>query len=613
MSYLFGGEPTQSRQDTLNDLGSAQFSEEDLAPKISDSLTPENIGLAVPRIATRAVADLGIAASPIASTVPMAIDRAFDTNTTDWWHRHVTQSLISTSQQLTPDPQTTHTALQVADQFAGMAGKLLLTRGNPFAFSGESFLERTVKEIDKGKDTATAAQLGAVEGYTNLLGTALPGGFVSQAFKAPLRVQGAVSGAALNVGLGMGQREASKQILTDSGHEAEAQQNSWHDGWGIALDAAFGSLAGSFAPGTHQTTPSHVDALLTANDAHAIAHPDGLHATTPEANVALTDNMSAAVHALVNDEPVISTIHDAEPFAHDSQKGDVEQQIASHIADIHNENIQQAVNDFGETYPDIFNKIVESNYKEQIATISDNAGWTQRGGEIVRNTDGEVVDRTSWLPREEWFGRFVSEGMGNQASLKKTVNKYISGETLGPKQRAAIEWLKAEVDGYNQDGNPDNFTVTDARADLNNRLIEKINAIHEQRAHDKSVNKLLETAKKHDAELGTDFHSILEREKSALTADEISAWNQDLADHRLDNQPHVTAENNTIVDTPEVAAARAIDTGDHVFEIDHDDGSKTTGTAAEIMNQLDEEMAFAEQSEAATQAAINCFLTWGDV
>jgi lysylphosphatidylglycerol synthetase-like protein (DUF2156 family) len=36
MSYLFGGESEQSRQDTLNELRDASFTKEDLAPRISD-------------------------------------------------------------------------------------------------------------------------------------------------------------------------------------------------------------------------------------------------------------------------------------------------------------------------------------------------------------------------------------------------------------------------------------------------------------------------------------------------------------------------------------------------------------------------------------------------
>ena len=50
-----------------------------------------------------------------------------------------------------------------------------------------------------------------------------------------------------------------------------------------------------------------------------------------------------------------------------------------------------------------------------------------------------------------------------------------------------------------------------------------------------------------------------------------------------------------------------------VFEIENDDGSIDSGSASELMARADVDMAFAEQSDKATSAAINCYLKWGDV
>ena len=47
------------------------------------------------------------------------------------------------------------------------------------------------------------------------------------------------------------------------------------------------------------------------------------------------------------------------------------------------------------------------------------------------------------------------------------------------------------------------------------------------------------------------------------------------------------------------------------LEIEHEDGTIRAGSAEELMARADEDMAFAEQSEAATTSAISCFLKFG--
>lgn len=50
-----------------------------------------------------------------------------------------------------------------------------------------------------------------------------------------------------------------------------------------------------------------------------------------------------------------------------------------------------------------------------------------------------------------------------------------------------------------------------------------------------------------------------------------------------------------------------------VFTIEHEDGTESTGTAHELMEQADSEAEFAKDSETIMQTAINCFLSWGDI
>jgi len=52
---------------------------------------------------------------------------------------------------------------------------------------------------------------------------------------------------------------------------------------------------------------------------------------------------------------------------------------------------------------------------------------------------------------------------------------------------------------------------------------------------------------------------------------------------------------------------------DRVFEIEHDDGTTESGTAAELMARADDEATFADKAELATDSAITCFLRFGDL
>jgi hypothetical protein len=113
-------------------------------------------------------------------------------------------------------------------------------------------------------------------------------------------------------------------------------------------------------------------------------------------------------------------------------------------------------------------------------------------------------------PIKNGLGAFFSEGIGNKKELQRAVEKFNSGEKLGPKQSTIVDWLKNEVDGKHQEGNPDDFSTTNGHEDLNNRIIQHIESIQEQRkqvASDKSgqfihddIVRQLEEAGHHDAE-----------------------------------------------------------------------------------------------------------------
>ena len=299
MSYLFGGESVQSRQDTFQDISESSFNQEDEAYKnrldetISNATTPA-------RIATRSIANLGIAADAI----PTAIGTYYGIDNPGW-HKHVTQSLIHTRDALTPDPQTTHVSLQIADQFAGMGMDFALAGGNPLAFSAIQGGKRVTEELEKGKSLGTSLDLGTVDALLNLGMTKLPLGFASKKIPINARIQGATSGGAIGVTTGIAGEMANEAVLNSAGYPEEAKQHDWSNPATLALNAAFGAVFGGLHP---HVLPSHQDAVLTAMDAHAIENPDNLSATNPASNNALVDGMNKSVRELVDGVPITSSI-----------------------------------------------------------------------------------------------------------------------------------------------------------------------------------------------------------------------------------------------------------------------------------------------------------------
>jgi hypothetical protein len=299
MSYLFGGESVQSRQDTLQDISESSFNQEDEAYKNRLDETLSNV-LTPARIATRSIANLGIAADAI----PTAIGAYYGIDNPGW-HKHVTQSLIHTRDALTPDPQTTHVSLQIADQFAGMLGDVAVTLGNPVAFSAMQGGKRVTEELEKGKGLGTSLKLGAVDALAAKAYMTVPLGFASKALPIATRLQGAATGAVIGAGIGSASEMANESVLKADGYPEEAKQHDWSNPTTLALNAAFGAVFGGIHP---HVLPSHQDAVLTAMDAHAIENPDSLSATNPASNNALVDGMNQSVRELVGGVPITSSI-----------------------------------------------------------------------------------------------------------------------------------------------------------------------------------------------------------------------------------------------------------------------------------------------------------------
>jgi hypothetical protein len=79
--------------------------------------------------------------------------------------------------------------------------------------------------------------------------------------------------------------------------------------------------------------------------------------------------------------------------------------------------------------------------KEHLKAMAAESGWFEAGGQMIRNAGGDVVGRTPWAPRAEWWtSRPVDM---TEAELKKLVARVVSGEQgrMGHRQRLMLDWM----------------------------------------------------------------------------------------------------------------------------------------------------------------------------
>ncbi len=170
--------------------------------------------------------------------------------------------------------------------------------------------------------------------------------------------------------------------------------------------------------------------------------------------------------------------------------------------------------------------------------------------------------------------------------------------------------------GHENDKNKRGATVVEVSA--NGKGIDVVSSMTgDDRSLKKARNlkKIIETARSEgqqlDSKPSNSPHLALPGQDQAHAAADFPKLNQVL-DESI-NQTPVNAIKN---ESPEITAARESIPdipADKLFEIEHDDGSTDTGTAAELMARADEEAAFADQADTATSSAITCFLKFGDL
>ena len=78
-------------------------------------------------------------------------------------------------------------------------------------------------------------------------------------------------------------------------------------------------------------------------------------------------------------------------------------------------------------------------YRAELEAMAKNAGWQETGGKMVRDEEGNVTGRTSWIPKEDWWpGR---PDKLNPAQVQEAVRKALAGEPLKVAEKRTIDYM----------------------------------------------------------------------------------------------------------------------------------------------------------------------------
>lgn len=78
-------------------------------------------------------------------------------------------------------------------------------------------------------------------------------------------------------------------------------------------------------------------------------------------------------------------------------------------------------------------------YRSELETMAKNAGWQETGGRMMRDEEGNVTGRTSWIPREDWWPNRPDKL--NPAQVQEAVRKALAGEPLKAAEKRTIDYM----------------------------------------------------------------------------------------------------------------------------------------------------------------------------
>lgn len=89
--------------------------------------------------------------------------------------------------------------------------------------------------------------------------------------------------------------------------------------------------------------------------------------------------------------------------------------------------------------------IGDEDLRDQLTDMAfHQAGWAERGGNVLMDPDGKVLGRTVWIPREQWWAD--RPGDLNEEGVQQAVLKAMAGAKLGAKQQRIVEFMVEAAD-----------------------------------------------------------------------------------------------------------------------------------------------------------------------
>jgi hypothetical protein len=497
---------------------------------------------------------------------PKALDNAMDSGETfqDLWIGAVVDPAISQRKALRLDPRTHGVAAQVVNGLTTMVPEAIMT--GPVGVGVLSGISDTAEQLQEGKPLATAAAFGATTGVANALGVAAPAALpVSQALKVPALTQRIATGAATNTALGIPERYAKHQILADAGYQDQAEQYHWNDATAMAIDA---TLGGGFGALAHvQAKPSTIDAALTANEARSIDDKAPGLPATPEAANAHAETFYRAMDSVLNDEAVTAAL----PM---SPQPAFSPELIALAGNRISRGERQALE---QQQRDIEYKL--SRFDEEAAID----GYTKQ--DFIEQARAEQP-RAPARKIAAMAERMALEAKQNDRTDLQTILDTVNHKlTKNDEYRAAHAELSRIEQGHLRENGFIRSPADEAAPDELPATID-----------------MTEPATVSSADNRTEALATLEPQANLKNAETAVD-----AEQSADASPARSI-------SPEIDAARQwLHThGDNVLPYLDDDGNERQASLRELLDEVDSDLADLDKLDAATQAAVNCFLKFGD-
>lgn len=536
----------------------------------------DTYGNALQTIGTEAQAVGGLALSQW----PKALDKALDSGETfqDVWMGAVVDPAISRRKALRLDPRTHGIAAQIVNGLATVVPEAVAT--GPLGVGVLSGISDTAEQVQEGKPLATAAAFGAVTGLTNTIGVAAPAALpVSQVLKVPALAQRIVTGAATNAALGIPERYAKHQILAEAGYQDQAEQYRWNDATALAIDAALGAGFGALAH-VH-AKPSDIDAALTANQARSIDDKaPGLPANPAVAN-AHVETFYRAMDHLLNDEPATAAL----PL---SERPDYAPDLIALAGNRMSRGDRQALE---RQQADLEYKL--NRFDNEAAA----SGYTK--ADFIEQARAEQP-RAPARKVAALAERMASTARQNdRADLQILLNTIGEKLTRDDEYRAAHAELSRIEQGHLRENGFIRSVEFDAAPD--NRPASR-DSTEPESPYGSDDRAPVKTTLTTEAKPPADSNGT--KPQAELTADATQS-------NPIKSTSDASAARSV---SPEIDAARQwVEThGDTVLAFLDDDGTERQARLRDLLAEVDNDLADLDNVDAATQAAINCFLKFGD-